>query len=314
MTVLEVRGATKTYARRGKPPLRALDDLDLHVEDGGVHGFLGPNGSGKTTTIRVLLGLVRADAGELRLLGEPVPAALPSVLRSVGALVETPLFFPTFYGRLNLQLLAETAGVSRSRVEECLEIVDLRDRADERFKGYSLGMKQRLGIAAALLKAPRLLILDEPSNGLDPAGIRGVREVVRRLGADGHTTVFLSSHLLAEVEQVCDHVSIMSRGRCVATGRVSDVLASRSSGEVRLRVDDDAAATVVLARAGHLAAPHRPGHLRTHPVERPEQRAQPLDQRRPGQLLDRLVTEGVQRTGQAFHGSRTRSGTHGRIL
>ncbi len=231
-----------------------------------MHGFLGPNGSGKTTTIRVLLGLVRADAGELRLLGEPVPDALPCVLGSVGALVETPLFFPTFSGRLNLQLLAETAGVPRSRVEECLEIVDLRERADERFNGYSLGMKQRLGIAAALLKAPRLLVLDEPSNGLDPAGIRDVRELVRRLGADGHTTVFLSSHLLAEVEQVCDHVSIMSRGRCVATGRVSDVLAGRSSGEVRLRVDDAAAATVALARAGHRVQRTDDGALRVSGV------------------------------------------------
>ena len=271
MSVLEVRGVTKTYRRRGKPPLRALDDLDLHVDDGGVHGFLGPNGSGKTTTIRVLLGLVRADAGQLRLLGEPVPAALPSVLASVGALVETPLFFPTFSGRLNLQLLAETAGVSRTRVEECLEIVDLRERADERFKGYSLGMKQRLGIAAALLKAPRLLVLDEPSNGLDPAGIRDVRELVRRLGADGHTTVFLSSHLLAEVQQVCDHVSIMSRGRCVARGRVAEVLSTRTSGRVRLRVDDAAGATVALARAGHRVERADDGALVVSGVGRPDE-------------------------------------------
>ena len=268
MSVVEVTGATKTYRRRGKPVLRALDDLDLHVDEGGVHGFLGPNGSGKTTTIRVLLGLIRADGGDLRLLGEPVPSALPEVLQQVGALVETPLFFPAFSGRLNLQLLAETAGVSRSRVEECLELVDLRDRADERFKGYSLGMKQRLGIAAALLKAPRLLILDEPSNGLDPAGIRDVRELVRRLGADGHTTVFLSSHLLAEVEQVCDHVSIMARGRCVATGPVSEVLASRSSGEVRVPVADEAAARAVLERAGHRVA-QSDGALRVQGVSSP---------------------------------------------
>ena len=251
MTVIEIASASKTYRRRGKPPLRALDGLDLRVEDGGVHGFLGPNGSGKTTTIRTLLGLVRADEGQLRLLGQPVPEALPQVIGGVGALVETPLFFPAFSGRLNLQLLAETAGVSRTRVEECLDLVALRDRADERFKGYSLGMKQRLGIAAALLKAPRLLILDEPSNGLDPAGIRDVRELVRRLGADGHTTVFLSSHLLAEVEQVCDHVSIMTRGRCVASGTVREVLAGRSSADVRVRVPDQAAARAVLERAGH---------------------------------------------------------------
>jgi len=251
VTVIEIASASKTYRRRGKPPLRALDGLDLRVEDGGVHGFLGPNGSGKTTTIRTLLGLVRADEGQLRLLGQPVPEALPQVIGGVGALVETPLFFPAFSGRLNLQLLAETAGVSRTRVEECLDLVALRDRADERFKGYSLGMKQRLGIAAALLKAPRLLILDEPSNGLDPAGIRDVRELVRRLGADGHTTVFLSSHLLAEVEQVCDHVSIMTRGRCVASGTVREVLAGRSSADVRVRVPDQAAARAVLERAGH---------------------------------------------------------------
>ena len=141
--------------------------------------------------------------------------------------------------------------MAQPRVEQCLEVVELRDRADERCTGYSLGMKQRLGIAAALLKAPRLLILDEPSNGLDPAGIRDVRELVRRLGAEGHTTVFLSSHLLAEVEQVCDHVSIMARGRCVASGAVRDVLAGRSSNEVRVRVADQPAARGVLERAGH---------------------------------------------------------------
>lgn len=143
-----------------------------------MHGFLGPNGSGKTTTIRALLGLVGVDRGELRLFGQQVPAALPAVIGGVGALVETPLFFPNFSGRLNLRLLAQTAGVPRSQIEEVLEVVDLTDRADERFKGYSLGMKQRLGIAAALLKEPRLLILDEPSNGLDPAGIRDVRELL----------------------------------------------------------------------------------------------------------------------------------------
>ena len=268
MDVLEARGVTKTYRRRGRPPLRALDRLDLAVAQGGVHGFLGPNGSGKTTTIRALLGLVRVEEGELHLLGRPVPQALPEVIGAVGALVETPLFFPTFSGRLNLELLAETGGVPRARVEECLDLVDLRDRAAERFKGYSLGMKQRLGIAAALLKAPRLLVLDEPSNGLDPAGIRDVRELVRRLGADGHTTVFLSSHLLAEVEQVCDSVSIMSRGRCVASGPVREVLAGRSSGEVRVGADDLAGAQGVLERAGYRVVADD-GGLRVAGVPRP---------------------------------------------
>jgi len=239
MSVIGVRGVSKTYRRtyrrRGKTSLRALDGLDLVVDSGGVHGFLGPNGSGKTTTIRALLGLIRVDAGELTLFDRPVPSALPQVIGAVGALVETPLFFPNFSGQLNLRLLAQTAGVPPSRVEEVLEVVELRERADERFKGYSLGMKQRLGIAAALLKAPRLLVLDEPSNGLDPAGIRDVRELIRRLGHDGRTTVFLSSHLLAEVEQICDRVSILAHGRCVASGPVSAVLAGRSLGEVRVR-------------------------------------------------------------------------------
>ena len=189
MAVIEVTAAHKTYARFRKPPEKAVDGLDLVVEQGGVHGFLGPNGSGKTTTIRMLLGLVGSDGGDLRLFGRPVPHALPEVIPHVGALVETPLFFPNFTGRLNLRLLADVAGIPATRVEECLEIVALRDRADDRFKGYSLGMKQRLGIAAALLKAPRLLILDEPSNGLDPQGIVDVRELLRRLGSDGHTTV-----------------------------------------------------------------------------------------------------------------------------
>jgi len=271
VSVIEVRAVSKTYRRRGKAPLRALDGLDLVVDSGGVHGFLGPNGSGKTTTIRALLGLVAVDEGEVRLLGRPVPAALPELVAQVGALVETPLFFPSFSGRLNLRLLAQTAGLARSRIEEVLEVVDLRERADELFKGYSLGMKQRLGIAAALLKAPRLLILDEPSNGLDPAGIRDVRELVRRLGQQGDTTVFLSSHLLDEVEQVCQQVSIMARGRCVASGPVTAVLAGRSSGDVRVRIPDPAGAQQVLEGVGyrvrrdgevlHVGAVAEPGEL-----------------------------------------------------
>jgi ABC-2 type transport system ATP-binding protein len=256
-----MHAVSKSYRRRGRPPQKALDGLDLLVESGGVHGFLGPNGSGKTTTIRVLLGLVSADAGDVRLLDRSVPAGLAAVIGSVGALVETPLFFPGFSGRRNLQLLAEAAGLPRTRVEEALDIVDLRDRADDRFKGYSLGMKQRLGVAAALLKHPRLLVLDEPSNGLDPAGIKDVRELIRRLGSDGSTTVLLSSHLLAEIEQVADSVSIMSRGRCIASGPVHEVLAGRSSGDVRIRVPDRAAAAAVLTAAGYVVTPTDEGLL-----------------------------------------------------
>jgi ABC-2 type transport system ATP-binding protein len=271
MPAVEMVRVSKTYRRRGRPPQKALDELDLLVETGGVHGFLGPNGSGKTTTIRVLLGLVSSDGGgTIRLLDRPVPAGLPEVIGGVGALVETPLFFPGFSGRLNLQLLAETAGVARARVEECLELVDLTDRADDRFKGYSLGMKQRLGIAAALLKSPRLLILDEPSNGLDPAGIRDVRELIRRLGRDGRTTVLLSSHLLAEIQQVCDHVSILARGRCVASGPVAEVLASRGTGDVLVHIADPATAAGVLGRAGFSVSP-ADGGLMVHAVPSPSE-------------------------------------------
>ncbi|SDX79020.1 ABC-2 type transport system ATP-binding protein [Modestobacter sp. DSM 44400] len=268
MPAVEMHGVSKTYRRRGRPPQRALDGLDLVVEAGGVHGFLGPNGSGKTTTIRVLLGLIRPDAGEVRLLDRPVPAALPQVIGSVGALVETPLFFPGFSGRLNLRLLADIAGLPYTRVDEVLALVDLTDRAEDRVKGYSLGMKQRLGIAAALLKSPRLLVLDEPSNGLDPAGIRDVRELIRRLGRDGSTTVLLSSHLLVEIEQVCDHVSIMARGRRVVTGPVGQVLASRSSGDVRVRVPHLAEAAAVLTAAGFAVSP-ADGGLLVHAVPAP---------------------------------------------
>jgi ABC-2 type transport system ATP-binding protein len=250
MSVIEVRGVHKTYRRFRKPPERALNGLDLEVPEGGVFGFLGPNGSGKTSTIRSLLGLIRTDAGEMRLLGREVPRDLPAVVSSVGALVETPQFFPAFSGRVNLRLLAQTAGVPAVRVDECLEIVGLRERANDKFKGYSLGMKQRLGIAAALLKKPRLLILDEPSNGLDPAGIRAVREMLKNLGGQPGTTVFLSSHLLGEVQQVCDRVAILAKGRCVAGGPVSEVLAARSPAGLLVRLDELDKGHDVLTEAG----------------------------------------------------------------
>ena len=255
MAVIEVTNARKTYRRFRRPPQNAVDSLDLLVGEGGVHGFLGPNGSGKTTTIRLLLGLVRADGGEMRLLGRRVPEELPLVIGDVGALVETPLFFPQFSGRLNLELLARVADLPRSRVDEVLDVVGLTERAADRVKGYSLGMRQRLGIAAALMKRPRLLILDEPSNGLDPAGIREVRELIRALGSRG-VTVFLSSHLLGEVEQVCDTVDILVRGKRIASGAVRDVLATKSTGEVRVRTADLALAETTLRAASFDVAAH----------------------------------------------------------
>src|SRR5689334_531456 len=198
--VIETNGLRKVYRSGGRRTV-AVDALDLRVAAGGVHGFLGPNGSGKTTTIRMLLGLARPTKGEMRLFGLQVPARLPEVIDRVGAIVEEPHFVPTFSGRKNLSLLARSIGVPRSAVDSALGQVGLTDRSREHYRGYSLGMKQRLAIAAALLKSPDLLILDEPTNGLDPAGIRSIRELIRGLGESG-VTVLLSSHILTEVQQL----------------------------------------------------------------------------------------------------------------
>ena len=243
-------GLRKTYrGRRGRQV--AVENLDLAVPVGGVHGFLGPNGSGKTTTIRMLLGLVRADAGTMRIFGHPVPQQLPDVVGRVGAIVESPKFFPAFSGRRNLDLLAQAIGAPRTRVDEVLTATALHDRASDRYSGYSLGMKQRLAIAATLLKSPDLLIFDEPTNGLDPAGIHEIRQTMRRLAGEGRT-VLVSSHILAEVEQVADTVSIIGRGRLLASGTVAEVIGERTAA-VRVGVPDRAAALQVLTTGGMLA-------------------------------------------------------------
>src|SRR4051794_7915514 len=246
--VIEIEGLRKEFPRR-KGRVVAVDGLDLRVPEGGVFGFLGPNGSGKTTTIRCLLGLVRSTAGTVRLFGRPVPAGLAEGLRHVGAIIETPALFPTMTGRENLRLLARLAGIGNQRVDDVLGGVGLDDRAGHLVKTYSLGMRQRLGLAAALLKDPALLVLDEPANGLDPAGIREVRELLRGLGAEGRT-VFVSSHLLSEVEQTCDAVAILDRGRCVTQGAVAEVLASRGPVDMLVKTADLGAAQHVLRHAG----------------------------------------------------------------
>ncbi len=247
--VIETTELRKEYRnRRGR--FVAVKSLSLHVPTGGVHGFLGPNGSGKTTTIRMLLGLARASGGEMRLFGKEVPRLLPEVMGRVGAIVEQPKFMPGFTGRRNLTLLARTLGTDIRKVDEVIETVGLKGRDRDRYKSYSLGMKQRLAIAGALLKTPELLILDEPTNGLDPAGIREIRETIRSLGESG-VTVLLSSHILAEVQQVCDGVSIIGHGSLLASGPVSEVVGSRASSGVRLGLSDLAAGFTALEAGGY---------------------------------------------------------------
>jgi ABC-type multidrug transport system ATPase subunit len=213
--VVVTNGLTKRYGDR-----LAVDGVGLTVRRGEVYGFLGPNGAGKTTTLRMLLGLVRPTGGEATVLGRP-PGA-PGALARIGALVEGPGFYPYLSGRDNLRVLARYAGLDDVAVEAALELVDLAGRGSDRFRSYSLGMKQRLGVAAALLGRPELLILDEPTNGLDPAGMADMRELIRVL-ADQGRTVLLSSHLLGEVQQLCDRVGVIAAGRLLAESTVADV-------------------------------------------------------------------------------------------
>ena len=214
--VIETHDLTKRYGDR----IVAVDALAMRVRRGEVYGFLGPNGAGKTTTLRILLGLVRPTSGGALVLGtEP---GSPAALARTGALIETPTFYPFLSGRDNLRVLAGHAGVPEARIEPALEEVELSARGGDRFETYSLGLKQRLGIAAALIKEPELLILDEPTNGMDPAGMAEMRTFIRGLGR-GNRTVLLSSHRMAEVEQTCDRVGVISKGRLVGEGTVDEL-------------------------------------------------------------------------------------------
>jgi ABC-2 type transport system ATP-binding protein len=216
------RALSKRYGER-----LAVDGLEIELPRGVVSGFVGPNGAGKTTTIRMLLGLVSPSSGSGTVLGHSIghPAAY---LPRVGALVESPAFYPTLSGRRNLQVLARLGHLGDGRIDEVLARVELSERADDLVRSYSLGMKQRLGVAAALLPQPELVILDEPANGLDPAGIREMRTLLRDL-ADGGVTVFVSSHMLSEIEAICDHLVMIHQGRAVFQGEVDDLLAAQHS-------------------------------------------------------------------------------------
>jgi ABC-2 type transport system ATP-binding protein len=224
------RGLRKRYGSR-----LALNGLDLSVPEGVVYGFLGPNGAGKTTTMRVLTGLIHSDGGTVELLGKSFKRGDRHRLFDVGALVESPTFYPYLSGRANLRALAASgAPVSSKRIEELLDLVGLGDRANDKVQGYSLGMKQRLGIAGALLSDPKLLLLDEPANGLDPAGIVAMRDTLKALAAQGKT-VFISSHLLAEVQVMADMVGIIAAGKLVREGPLKELLSMEGVVKVRVR-------------------------------------------------------------------------------
>jgi ABC-type multidrug transport system ATPase subunit len=250
---IEAYSLKKVYrTRNGKQA--AVDGLDLRVPVGGVHGFLGPNGSGKTTTIRMLLGLIDADAGHIRIFDHEVPLALDQIIDRVGAIVEQPKFFPAFSGEKNLRLLARAIGAPQKRVAAVLDEVGLARRGSDKFRKYSLGMKQRLAIAATLLKNPDLLIFDEPTNGLDPAGIHEIRSMMRNLARRGKT-VLVSSHILSEVQQIADTVTIIGRGRLLAEGDVSQILSADGQLSARVGVSDHSRAAEVLTRSGFTVEP-----------------------------------------------------------
>jgi ABC-2 type transport system ATP-binding protein len=262
----------------------AVDGVDLEVPEGAVVGMLGPNGSGKTTTIRMLLGLVRPTEGSAELLGEPMPEGASAALPHVGALVEGPGFHPFLSGRENLLRLAAAEPLLSSKempraVSDALELVGLSDAANRRYRGYSLGMKQRMGLASALLVPRKLVVLDEPTNGLDPAGTREVRRIIAELHAQG-TTVLVSSHLLAEVEATCTHVIVLSKGTVVAQGELDDLL---DAGNPTLLVTTpDAAAAVDALRANRIPARLAPDGVLVD-----------LAATAPPQVLETLVHAGV---------------------
>ena len=216
-TIVETHGLTKRYGSG----VLAVDSVDMSVRRGEVYGFLGPNGAGKTTTLRMLVGLIRPTSGTATVAGH-APGA-PDGLKRIGSLIESAAFYPYLSGRENLRVVADLAGVHQKRVDEVLDVVELSSRAHRKFGTYSTGMKQRLGVAAALLKDPELLILDEPTNGLDPQGMAEMRKLIKDIG-QGDRTVLLSSHLLGEVEQICDRVGVISNGRLVRQSTVHELI------------------------------------------------------------------------------------------
>jgi len=288
-TAIQTFGLTKRFGR-----VAVVDELHLSVPTGSVFGFLGPNGSGKTTTIRMLLGLLTPSAGHAELFGRRMPDSSAEVLTHVGALVEGPAFYPWLSGGQNLlrfdRLLPHGHRAGRSqRVGEALERVGLTAAAAKKYKAYSLGMRQRLGLASALLQPRQLLILDEPTNGMDPQGTREIRHLVRQLADDG-ATVFLSSHLLAEIEQVCTHVAVLNLGRLITQGSLAE-LQARAGTRLRVETADTALATEVLTGLGLQPTADGPRAI-VAPVEG--------DRTRPEDVARALVLAGVGLAGLAI--------------
>ena len=251
MTTITILNVSKVFKRTLRNPVQAVKNLSLEVQPGTVYGFLGPNGAGKTTTIRMLLDLIRPNEGDVYLFGKHVQRER-SVLRRVGAQVEHASFYPFLTGRRNLEVLCLTANMEQylPRIDELLELVGMQERGRRRVNGYSTGMKQRLGLAAALLNDPELVILDEPTNGLDPQGIQEIRHFIRELAEKHGKTVFLSSHLLNEVEQICDRVAIINRGELIEEGEVIDLL--NQQPYLRVEVDLQEKAVTLLSEHWHV--------------------------------------------------------------
>jgi lantibiotic transport system ATP-binding protein len=242
--LIETRGLTRRFGAQ-----LAVDTLNLSVPPSGVYGFLGPNGAGKTTAIRMLLGLIRPNAGEVRLFGQPLLSNRYSLMRRVGALVETPSLYPHLTGRENLEVTRRLLGAPRGLIDLALDTVRLTKDANRRVREYSLGMRQRLGLALALLNKPDLLILDEPTNGLDPAGIHEMRDLIRHLPRESGMTIFLSSHLLSEVEQIASHIGIIHEGHLLFQGTLSELQAKQQT-ELTVGVKQLDRATECLQHAG----------------------------------------------------------------
>lgn len=264
----------------------ALKRVSLSVPPRSVFGFLGPNGAGKTTTIRCLLGLLRAQTGSIRIDGHDVLTQRRQALASVGAVVETPALFPNLTGRENLEVTRRILKIDTGAVDRALDIIDMRDAADRRVGHYSLGMRQRLGLARALLARPRLLVLDEPTNGLDPAGIRDMRTLIKALPEREDTTVFMSSHLLSEVELTATHAGLMKAGEIVFEGSLND-LAERQPSQVRLETDDDTRASEIAIARGFDVHPRDGSGLALSSNT-------PIDRDRTAALNTALVEAGLQ--------------------